>query len=669
MTDQNNLARAYSSDVRDEDPLAELARIVSGQEAAARKPATSSFDRQYQRTASPAAPARVETPSFDLEDALMAELGFEEAKAPASPPPSPAMTKAAPQRAVQPERPAPAPSLEDQLLAELSFDDAPVAEKPVTAPARVQQAEPQESNAITPRKDEIEMRAAVAAGDPAAAFEFDEFAAIFEEPQTRPSAPGANFSVDTAFDEAHAELVESEPIESSYDAIESLDFGSAFEAELREMEIAAPVAAAPARAPAPAQATTQRRGAASERALEDQFAAAFAEELDLGVSRALEGRKPGPVTTTRARHEPVVQQAAVQQAAVQQAYEDVPETWDQDYPLDPADGEETQSGRRLALPAMRFTRGMKFAAAALGFAIVIGGGALAMSFMSGGGAVASGEPVVVKADTGPVKVKPENPGGVEIQNQNQDVYNKVAGASPDGGSQEKLVSAAEEPMEIARVAEETPKAGSESSMSPEAGGEVAAIEPGAETKAEVRLTPMPEDVSAKPAALAPRRVKTMLIKPDGTVAPAPAAETVASVETASSNVSALAQSGTDAAASAVDAAVKPVAEVAETVAAVTAEPVNASVASAQAPATPVASGEWAVQLASQRSAEDAQSTFQNLKQKFPAVLDGKPLAIQKAEVEGKGVFYRVRVPTQTKDEAVGLCEELKSAGGSCFITR
>lgn len=654
MTDQNNLARAYSSDVSNEDPLAELARIVSGQEAAARRQATSGFDRQYQRTASPAAPAKVEAPSFDLEDALMAELGFEEAGTTASPPPAPAVMQAAPRHAVvaEPERPAPAPSLEDQLLAELSFDDAP-AVKSVQQPARTRQEDPQDAVDMAALENEMAMRAAVVADDPDDAFQFDEFAAIFEKPQPQPAraqpAPASeDFNLDAAFEEAIAAPEEPKP-----DVLDSLDFGSAFEAELREMEIAVPVAAPPARA-----ATVQRREPASERVLEDQFAAAFAEELDLGVSRALEGRKPAPAAA-RSRPEPVVHQA----------YDDVPETWEQDYPLDPSDSEESHPARRLAMPAFRLTRGMKFGAAALAFAIVIGGGALAMSFMGGDSQVASGDPVVVKADSGPVKVKPENPGGVEIQNQNQDVYNKVAGASPDGGSQEKLLSSAEEPLEIARVAEETPPADVEAATPADAGVETSGLQAGGDTKADVRLTPMPDDVSAKPAGLAPRRVKTMLIKPDGTVVPAPAEETVASVEAAPSNVSALAESGATAAASAVDAAVKPAAQAAETVTAAVAEPVAASVASAEPAAAPAASGEWAVQLASQRSAEDAQSTFQNLKQKFPAVLDGKALAIQKAEVEGKGVFYRVRVPTQTKDEAVGLCEELKAAGGSCFITR
>ena len=53
-------------------------------------------------------------------------------------------------------------------------------------------------------------------------------------------------------------------------------------------------------------------------------------------------------------------------------------------------------------------RGLLIAAVVGGVALLGGVGALALSFGKGEGADV---PVVVKADNGPVKVKPENPGG------------------------------------------------------------------------------------------------------------------------------------------------------------------------------------------------------------------------------------------------------------------
>jgi hypothetical protein len=80
-------------------------------------------------------------------------------------------------------------------------------------------------------------------------------------------------------------------------------------------------------------------------------------------------------------------------------------------------------------------------------------------------------------------------------------------------------------------------------------------------------------------------------------------------------------------------------------------------------------GAWAVQVASRRSAEDAQQTFQAMRRDFPAIFQDKEMAVQRAEIEGRGTFYRVRVMADTRDEAVDLCTRLKSAGGSCFVTR
>ena len=77
--------------------------------------------------------------------------------------------------------------------------------------------------------------------------------------------------------------------------------------------------------------------------------------------------------------------------------------------------------------------------------------------------------------------------------------------------------------------------------------------------------------------------------------------------------------------------------------------------------------EWVVQVSSQRSAEAAQSSYQNLSNRF-SVLKGRPMSIQRANVNGD-TFYRVRMQTASKADANQLCSSLKAAGGSCFVTR
>ncbi|TIX97059.1 MAG: hypothetical protein E5V18_26740, partial [Mesorhizobium sp.] len=86
-------------------------------------------------------------------------------------------------------------------------------------------------------------------------------------------------------------------------------------------------------------------------------------------------------------------------------------------------------------------------AAVVGAVALAGGlGAFALSF---GGAGGTDAPVIVKADNAPIKVRPENPGGTVVPNQDNKVYDAVAkgGAKPAEPVQEKLVTNTEEPVD------------------------------------------------------------------------------------------------------------------------------------------------------------------------------------------------------------------------------
>ncbi|WP_018698348.1 SPOR domain-containing protein [Amorphus coralli] len=91
-------------------------------------------------------------------------------------------------------------------------------------------------------------------------------------------------------------------------------------------------------------------------------------------------------------------------------------------------------------------------------------------------------------------------------------------------------------------------------------------------------------------------------------------------------------------------------------------------AATSAPAA-ASTGDWAVQVSSQRSADQAQTAYRQLQQRFPAVLGGREPSIQSADLGSRGTFYRVRLPTQTREQANQLCAELKAAGGDCFVGR
>ncbi|MDP3897455.1 MAG: hypothetical protein Q8Q62_12340, partial [Mesorhizobium sp.] len=88
-------------------------------------------------------------------------------------------------------------------------------------------------------------------------------------------------------------------------------------------------------------------------------------------------------------------------------------------------------------------RGLMIAAIVAAVAVAGGIGAFALSF---GGSDNGGAPVLVRADPSPVKVKPETPGGVVVPNQDGKVYEQVAGQPAATPTQQKLVTAAEEPI-------------------------------------------------------------------------------------------------------------------------------------------------------------------------------------------------------------------------------
>ncbi|TIO50705.1 MAG: SPOR domain-containing protein [Mesorhizobium sp.] len=386
------------------------------------------------------------------------------------------------------------------------------------------------------------------------------------------------------------------------------------------------------------------------------------------------------------------------------------------------------------------SRGM-MVAAFVGAVVIAGGlGALAFSFGGKGGSEA---PVIVKADNSPIKVKPENPGGAVVPNQDSKVYDAVAkggAAKPAEPVQQKLVTNTEEPID---VASKEPPQSRIVNLSPDdtdaaPGADAAAPGPDAVAPGPDATAPSSAQGTAQPAApapksedriaqvlqeadkgtgndvvaVAPRKVKTMMVKPDGSLVPhedpAPAAPKVAATEPADPAPQHVAPAGqgdaqatgtvtpaTDQTAGQGDQTevVKPAtpntapkteakAQSANTPAKVPVAPPRPSdqpvdivgevkpdqVASID-PASAAGGGSWSMQIASQPTVESAQSTYQDLQRRYGSVLSGRKANIVKAEIAGKGTFYRVRVPAQSRNDAINLCTSYKAAGGTCFVSR
>jgi hypothetical protein len=102
-------------------------------------------------------------------------------------------------------------------------------------------------------------------------------------------------------------------------------------------------------------------------------------------------------------------------------------------------------------------------------------------------------------------------------------------------------------------------------------------------------------------------------------------------------------------------------------------PAPAAPATPAAPTTPpvdsaATSGGWAVQLAAPKSEGEAKSEIARLTSKYATELNGSPIAVHKAVVNGETI-YRLRVVGFTKADAAALCARLKGGGGECFIAK
>jgi hypothetical protein len=90
---------------------------------------------------------------------------------------------------------------------------------------------------------------------------------------------------------------------------------------------------------------------------------------------------------------------------------------------------------------------------------------------------------------------------------------------------------------------------------------------------------------------------------------------------------------------------------------------------ASVPTTPAA-GAYVVQVSSQRSESEAQSSFRSLQAKFPNQLADRQPIVRRADLGPKGVYYRAMVgPFGTAGEADQFCSDLKASGGQCIIQK
>jgi hypothetical protein len=340
---------------------------------------------------------------------------------------------------------------------------------------------------------------------------------------------------------------------------------------------------------------------------------------------------------------------------------------DQQTPHDPAYADDAyayQDGYDGAEEVVEKRRGGMVTVVVVLALAVVGTGA-AFAYRSYVGTPRSGEPPIIRADAGPTKIVPAPSDG----------SNKVPDRMSAGDGTEKIVPREEAPVDPASKAGQSgprvvfPPLNQNGSP------------PSAASVASSGLPPAGGGNGTMPNS-EPRKIKTFSVRgeqPDGaaapvtTTAPPPAAKPAAGAKATAAPPPAAPRTPPSAANASAPLSLAPQGN--QPAAAPETRTRVATTTAAQnppeaAPSGGGGSGNYLVQVSSQRNEADAQASFRALQSKFPAVLGSRSPVIKRADLGDKGVYYRAMVgPFGSPDEASQFCGSLKTAGGQCVVQR
>ncbi len=283
--------------------------------------------------------------------------------------------------------------------------------------------------------------------------------------------------------------------------------------------------------------------------------------------------------------------------------------------------------------------------------LVLGAMALVVyyAYQLGLRAGAQGPAPLIKAEQQPYKVKPEEPGGMDVPNQDKLIYKEVkpAGSGASAEPAERLMPPPESPLPKPET--EAPQPQQAQAAEPPA----PAAAPAPQQPAAAAPAPSaPVSPSAAAAATPPKEegAPQQVAQGGGLEAPATPAKSGSSSEPAAKPAPA---------SESAPAAAKP------------APTASASAEKAPSRAAGEAAGDWHVQLGAVRTAEEAQHEWARLQGKYPDLLGQLSLNIQRVDLGGdKGVFFRIRGgPLADRAQANALCDRLKAVQVGCLAVR
>lgn len=273
-----------------------------------------------------------------------------------------------------------------------------------------------------------------------------------------------------------------------------------------------------------------------------------------------------------------------------------------------------------------------------------------------------------------LKIEPEEPGGIEIPDQDKLVYNELSQGADDG-QVEQILPGAEEPRELPKPVAEAAKPPSDVAAIP-APGDVGSVPPPGDVDTSLLAepqTPAPEapetPAGDKPAAdaMATDGAKPSEKPADGDVA------TAAQVPLVIPD-----QPQTPAPDGATPTAQTPILNGAKTPSADkpmtdTAAVVKPSTGTAKPVTTTqmrTLAGVYRIQIASLRSPTLAEREWSSQVKKNPDLLSKLSLTVQRAVIKNNGTYYRVQAgPLRDRESADTLCQDLRSRGQDCIVVR
>ena len=252
---------------------------------------------------------------------------------------------------------------------------------------------------------------------------------------------------------------------------------------------------------------------------------------------------------------------------------------------------------------------------ALALGVLVGAviaGTAAWYVFGPGGSGNQGQTPLIVAEPEPFKVRPADPGGLQVENQDKLVYERVGGATPEAGIENILPPPEAPKLPIAAVPEPKPPAVETAveSPTPPAASPVAPSEP------------VP-DSPAAPTKPEPHQVAT----PDPAIAVQP-------------------------------------------------EPMSPTEAAPQAPVQTLESmvaalsGDYLIQIAALRSEDAAQGEWKRVSGRHPTLLSAYQPMIVQADLGERGIFYRLRAgPLADRSAAEQLCAALAAENVGCLVVR